>query len=461
VGPDSVGELGSRPPTFSEVRLQISFRQSYRLPKRQARPLITPSAFDPLPTRSHYRETSYFSNDVHVKVCQYPIGRGTESTYPPRTITEPQATSMRPITITSDSEVLEAVSEGAHGPAYTAPTVPFSGMGSRPRVRQKLYRERVSMAITALDLNARIFVAGHGGLVGSAIVRALRKSGYQNILTADRADLDLRRQVAVESWFASHQPDFVYLVAGTVGGIFANSTRPAEFIYDNIMIHSNLIRASYDSKVSKLLYLGSSCIYPRETTQPISEDQLLTGLLEPTNEAYAMAKISGVKMCEAFRTQYGANFISGMPTNLYGPGDNFDLQSSHVIPALMRKFEEARRSEATSVEVWGSGTPRREFLHVDDLADACLHLMACYEGAQHINIGTGEDISIADVAAILRDIICPGVEIRYDSSKPDGTPRKLLDVSKLRETGWTHSRTLREGLQQTYAWYLASHETAI
>ncbi|WP_426573125.1 GDP-L-fucose synthase family protein [Aquihabitans sp. McL0605] len=311
--------------------------------------------------------------------------------------------------------------------------------------------------MTEQPKDARIFVAGHRGLVGSAIVRRLERDGYTNILTASRDQLDLRDQAAVNYWFRANRPEYVYLVAGTVGGILANSTRPAEFLYDNMMIHATVVEASRLHEVTKLLYLGSSCIYPREAAQPITEDALLTGPLEPTNEPYAIAKIAGIKLCQAYRRQYGCNFISAMPTNLYGPNDNFDLNSSHVLPALIRKFDDARAEGTTEVEVWGSGTPYREFLHVDDLADACLHLMEHYDGDQHVNVGTGLDLTIRDLAETIRDIVHPDATIRFDTSKPDGTPRKQLDVSLLESLGWTHSIPLDQGIRSTYDWYRAQH----
>jgi GDP-L-fucose synthase len=304
--------------------------------------------------------------------------------------------------------------------------------------------------------DATIFVAGHRGLVGSAVMRRLRESGFQNIATASREQLDLRDQAAVNYWFRANRPDYVYLVAGTVGGILANSTRPAEFIYDNTMIHATVVHASYLFDVRKLLYLGSSCIYPRLAKQPITEDELLTGALEPTNEPYALAKIAGIKLCEAYRRQYGCNFISGMPTNLYGPNDNFDLESSHVLPALIRKFHDAKESGSRVVEVWGSGTPRREFLHVDDLADACLFLMANYSGEGHVNIGSGVDLAIADLADMVRAVVYPEAEIVFDMSKPDGSPRKLLDVGKLRSLGWSAQIALPDGIRSSYEWFLAN-----
>jgi GDP-L-fucose synthase len=292
-------------------------------------------------------------------------------------------------------------------------------------------------------------------LVGSAIRRRLSASGFTNILTATRQQLDLRDQAAVNYWFKANRPEYVFLVAGTVGGILANSTRPAEFIYDNLMIHATITHASRLSNVRRLLYLGSSCIYPRECPQPIREEYLLSGPLEPTNEPYAVAKISGIRLCQAYRRQYGCDFISAMPTNLYGPSDNFDLNSSHVVPALMRKFHEARLAGGRTAVVWGTGIPRREFLHVDDLAAACLFLMEHYDGDDHINVGTGEDLSIRELAELIRNIVAPDVAITFDASKPDGTPRKLLDVSRLHHLGWRHRVDLAEGLRSTYAWFCA------
>jgi GDP-L-fucose synthase len=307
--------------------------------------------------------------------------------------------------------------------------------------------------------DSRIFVAGHRGLVGSAILRHLQEAGYRNLLTATRAQLDLRDQAAVNYWFQANRPEFVYLVAGTVGGILANSTRPAEFIYDNLLIHATVVHAAHTFKTRRLLYLGSSCIYPRETSQPMTEAQLLTGALEPTNEAYAIAKIAGIKLCQAYRTQYGDDFISAMPTNLYGPGDNFDLTSSHVLPALIRKFHEARIAGQDEVVIWGTGRPRREFLHVDDLAGACLFLMERYNEAQHVNVGTGEDLSIRELAELVRDIVHPGSRLAFDTSKPDGMPRKLLDVSRLHALGWRHGIGLEDGIRSTYDWFLAHQDT--
>lgn len=305
-----------------------------------------------------------------------------------------------------------------------------------------------------MDSKARIFVAGHRGLVGGAILRRLQAAGAAHVLTASREQLDLRDQAAVNYWFRANRPEYVYLVAGTVGGILANSTRPAEFIYDNMMIHATVVHAAHQFGVKKLLYLGSSCIYPRNTEQPMAEEQLLTGALEPTNEAYAIAKIAGIKLCEAYRKQYGDDFISAMPTNLYGPNDNFDLTSSHVLPALIRKFHEAKASGDDEVVIWGTGTPRREFLHVDDLADACLFLMGRYDDALHVNVGTGEDLSIRELAEMVGAIVHPSARLVFDSSKPDGMPRKLLDVSRLHALGWRHRIGLREGISATYEWFL-------
>jgi len=302
--------------------------------------------------------------------------------------------------------------------------------------------------------DARVYVAGHTGLVGSAIVRRLRAEGFTTIVTAPRAELDLRDQAAVNRWFEANRPEYVYLVAGTVGGILANSTRPAEFIYDNMLIHATVVHAAHVFGATKLLYLGSSCIYPRECPQPMREEYLLSGPLEPTNEPYAVAKIAGIKLCQAYRRQYGCNFISAMPTNLYGPGDNFDLTSSHVVPALIRKFHEAKREGRREVVIWGTGTPRREFLHVDDLAAACLFLMDHYESDLHINVGTGEDCTIRELAELVRGIVHPEAQLVFDTEKPDGTPKKLLDVSRLHALGWRHTIALREGIASTYRWYL-------
>ena len=304
--------------------------------------------------------------------------------------------------------------------------------------------------------DAPIFVAGHRGLVGSALVRRLTEAGCTNLLLADRATLDLRNQADVSAWFERNRPHYVYLAAGTVGGIMANSTRQAEFLYDNMMIHATVVEAARAVGVRKLLYLGSSCIYPRNAPQPIEESALLTGPLEPTNEGYALAKIAGIKLCQFYRQQFGCNFVSAMPTNLYGPNDNFDLQSSHVLPALMRKFHAAKLAGEPEVEVWGSGRVRREFLHVDDLADACVFLMEHYEESGHINVGTGIDLTIAELAETIRDVVYPGATLRFDASKPDGIARKVLDVSKLHALGWKHQIDLRPGIERTYAWFCAN-----
>ena len=305
-----------------------------------------------------------------------------------------------------------------------------------------------------LDRSAPVFVAGHRGLVGSAILRRLSDAGFDDLRCADRADLDLRHQSAVDAWFEEQRPRYVFLVAGTVGGILANSTRPAEFLYDNLMIHGTVVQASHRVGVEKLLYLGSSCIYPREADQPITEEALLAGPLEPTNEGYALAKIAGIKLCESYRRQYGDDFISAMPTNLYGPGDNFDLEGGHVLPALMRRFHEAKLDGAEEVVVWGSGSARREFLHVDDLADACLFLMDHYSQAGHVNVGTGTDCTIGELAGMLRDLVHLEAELVFDASKPDGMPRKMLDVSKLAGLGWSAGTPLADGLVSTYQWFL-------
>ena len=305
-----------------------------------------------------------------------------------------------------------------------------------------------------MDKHARIYVAGHNGLVGSAIVRRLRDEGFDNLLLRRSKELDLREQQAVRDFFAREKPDYVILAAAKVGGILANDTYPAEFIYDNLMMETNIVHAAYQNDVKKLLALGSTCIYPKMAPQPLREDSLLTGPLESTNEWYAVAKIAGIKLCQAYRKQYGCNFIAAMPTNLYGPGDNFDLEKSHVMPALIRKFHTAKLEKRASVTVWGSGKPLREFLHVDDLADACLFLLEHYSGEDIVNIGVGEDLSIADLAAIVRDVVGFEGEIVYDASKPDGTPRKLVDVSKINGLGWRAKTGLHEGVAQTYQWFL-------
>jgi GDP-L-fucose synthase len=311
-----------------------------------------------------------------------------------------------------------------------------------------------------LNKNSSIFVSGHRGLVGSAVVRHLHSLGFDNLLTASRDQLDLRDTAAVDRWFADQRPEYVVHVAGLVGGIAANAARPAEFLYDNLMIHATVLRAAWRHNVKKLLYLGSSCIYPRDCPQPIAESYMMTGPLESTNQGYAIAKIAGVLSCQAYRDQYGCDFISAMPTNLYGPRDNFDLQSSHVLPALLRKFHEAKVGGEPEVVVWGSGTPMREFLYVDDLADACLFLMQNYGERELINIGTGTDVTIRQLAETIREIVYPTAELVFDADKPDGTPRKLLDVSKIHALGWKHSVDLHEGIRRTYDWYL-DHATSL
>ena len=309
-----------------------------------------------------------------------------------------------------------------------------------------------------LDRHAPVFVAGHRGLVGSAIVRRLEAEGFTDLRTVGREVLDLRDQSAVDSWFDVERPRYVFLVAGTVGGIHANTSRPAEFLYDNLMIHGTVVQAAHRIGVEKLLYLGSSCIYPRLAEQPIMEEALLSGALEPTNEGYALAKIVGIKLCETYRRQYGDDFISAMPTNLYGPGDNFDLEGGHVLPALMRRFHEAREVGEATVGVWGTGNARREFLHVDDLADACLFLMDGYSAPGHVNVGTGVDLTIRELAETVRDLVHPGADLAFDASMPDGMPRKVLDVSKLAGLGWTAQTSLTEGIVSTYAWFVEAAE---
>lgn len=301
-----------------------------------------------------------------------------------------------------------------------------------------------------MNQHSRIYVAGHRGMVGSAIERKLRSAGFDNILTRTSDQLDLRNQAAVDAFFETENPEFVFLAAAKVGGIQANNTYRADFLYDNLLIEANIIHAAYRAQVSKLLFLGSSCIYPKMAAQPLREDALLTGLLEPTNEPYAIAKIAGIKLCEAYRDQYGCRFISAMPTNLYGPNDNYSLQNSHVLPALIRKFHTAKVQGDAHVEVWGTGTPLREFLHVDDLAEACLFLMEHYDDKGFVNIGVGSDISIRDLALLVKDIVGFEGDLVFDTTKPDGTPRKLMDVSKIHSLGWHHKIELREGISQVY-----------
>lgn len=299
----------------------------------------------------------------------------------------------------------------------------------------------------------RVWVAGHRGMVGSAIVRRLAREGCE-LLTAGREEVDLRRQAEVERWMEGARPDAVFLAAATVGGIRANDTRPAEFLYDNLAIEANVIHAARQCGVEKLLFLGSACIYPREAPQPMAEEALLTGPLEPTNEWYAVAKIAGIRLCQAYRRQWGCDFISAMPNNLYGPGDNFDLEDSHVLPALLRKIHEAKRDGRETVTLWGSGRPLREFLHVDDLADALVFLMRRYSDAPHVNIGSGEEVSINDLAALIAETVGWRGSFVHDTAMPDGVPRKLLDVSRLHAMGWTATTGLREGIAETYRWYL-------
>jgi len=312
--------------------------------------------------------------------------------------------------------------------------------------------------VTPFTRDAVIYVAGHRGLVGSAVVRKLTAEGFSNIVSATSAEVDLRDPQTVKAFYQQHKPTHVVVAAAKVGGIHANDAYPAEFLYENLMIEANLIHGAYESGVDKLLFLGSTCIYPKLAEQPLKEECLLTGPLEPTNEWYAIAKIAGVKLCQAYAKQYGACFISAMPTNLYGPGDNFDLNNSHVLPALMRKFHEAKENNDPTVTVWGSGKPKREFLHVDDCAAACVHLLQNYDNTDEwVNIGVGHDISIADLAALVKEVVAYEGEIIYDSSKPDGTPRKLVDVTRINNTGWSANIALKEGVTATYQWYLENY----
>lgn len=306
------------------------------------------------------------------------------------------------------------------------------------------------MNILEMELNSKIYIAGHRGMVGSAIMRRLQKEGYNNFVTRTSAELDLRNQQAVTDFFAQEKPGYVFLAAAKVGGIYANNTYRAEFIYDNIQIQNNIIHHSYVNGVKKLMFLGSSCIYPKMAPQPLKEEYLLTGVLEPTNEPYAIAKIAGIKMCDAYRSQYGCNFVSVMPTNLYGPHDNYDLQNAHVLPALIRKFHEAKTNGLHEVSIWGSGSPMREFLHADDMADACVYLMKNYNEPGLVNIGTGSDVTIKDLALLIKKIVGFEGELVFDASKPDGTPRKLMDVSKLHSFGWKHTYDLEEGIADVY-----------
>lgn len=301
-----------------------------------------------------------------------------------------------------------------------------------------------------MEKTSKIYVAGHRGMVGSSIIRNLESKGYKNIITATHKELDLTNQLSTQTFLANQRPDYVFLAAAKVGGIYANSTHPADFIYENLMVQSNVIRWSYEFGVKKLLFLGSSCIYPRECPQPIKEEYLLSDYLEKTNEPYAIAKIAGIKLCQAYNNQYGCNFISVMPTNLYGPNDNYNLMNSHVFPALLRKIHEAKINNSPEVEIWGTGKAMREFLHVDDVADACVFLMNTYDNSEIINIGTGEDISISDLVDLMIKIIDYKGKIKYDTSKPDGTPKKQLDVTKLNNLGWKHKISLEEGIKLTY-----------
>ncbi len=310
-----------------------------------------------------------------------------------------------------------------------------------------------SKNLKKMNITDKIYVAGGNGMVGSAIVRALQNKGYTHILAPSSKELNLIDQQAVNNFFAAAKPDYVFLAAAKVGGIHANNTYPAQFIYNNLMIESNIIEAARQHNVKKLLFLGSSCIYPKMAPQPIKEEYLLTGPLEATNEAYAVAKIAGIELCKFYRREYGCNFISAMPTNLYGINDNFDLQNSHVLPALIRKFHEAKLQQLKEVVMWGSGTPKREFLYVDDLADACIYLMLHYNDEQHVNVGAGEDLSIGELAELVKKITGFEGKIVNDTGKPDGTPRKLLDVSKLHRLGWKHSTSLEEGVRKVYEWY--------
>lgn len=305
-----------------------------------------------------------------------------------------------------------------------------------------------------MELNSKIFVAGHNGMVGSAIVRRLKELGYTNIITKGKKELDLSNQFQVSQFFHFERPEYVFLAAAKVGGIKANKDFKADFIYQNIMIQSNIINSSHQSGVKKLLFLGSSCIYPKMSNQPIKEEYLLNGYLEPTNDAYAIAKISGIKMCQSYNEQYGDNFISVMPTNLYGPNDNYDLNNSHVLPAMIRKFHESKLEDKDKVEIWGTGTPMREFLYVDDLADACIYLMLNYNNSEIVNIGTGKDITIKELAYVVKEVVGYKGDIYFNTDMPDGTPRKLLDVSKLNSLGWSYKTSLKEGIEKTYKDYV-------
>lgn len=312
-----------------------------------------------------------------------------------------------------------------------------------------------------MEKQAKIYVAGHRGMVGSAIVRQLEAGGYTNIISRTSSELDLRNQAAVADFFAEQKPEYVFLAAAKVGGILANNIYRADFLYENLMIEANIIHNAYQHGVTKLLFLGSSCIYPKMAPQPLKEDSLLSGFLEQTNEPYAIAKIAGIKLCESYRRQYDANFISAMPTNLYGPNDNYDLQGSHVLPALIRKFHEAKVNAQPFVEVWGTGSPLREFMHADDLAEACVFLMNNYDGEQFVNVGTGEDLTIRNLAEMVKDVVGFEGELRWNTDKPDGTPRKLMDVSRLHSMGYKHKIDLQEGLEKTYQDFLKNEEVYV
>jgi GDP-L-fucose synthase len=309
-----------------------------------------------------------------------------------------------------------------------------------------------------MEKQSKIYVAGHRGLVGSAIVRNLKEKGYTNIIGKTHLELDLKDQNSVRKFFEEEKPEYVFLAAAKVGGINANNTCPADFIYENLEIQNNVIKVAFDYKVEKLLFLGSSCIYPKMCPQPIKEEYLLSGYLEPTNEGYALAKISGLKMCQFFKRQYGVNFISCMPTNLYGTNDNFDLNSSHVMPALIRKFHEAKVNNEDFVEVWGTGKPLREFLYVDDMADGCVFLMENYDGEEHVNIGTGKEVTIKELAEMIKEVVGFKGKLRFNTEKPDGTPRKLLDVSKLERLGWKYKVELKEGIKSSYQWFKENYK---
>jgi GDP-L-fucose synthase len=315
-------------------------------------------------------------------------------------------------------------------------------------------KEKAFEQIDIMNKGDKVYIAGHRGLVGSAIVRNLQENGYNNLILRTSKELNLTNQAGVNAFFESEKPDYIFLAAAKVGGIHANDIYPADFIRDNLQIQTNIIDAAYRNDAKKLLFLGSSCIYPKLAPQPMKEEYLLTGELEPTNEWYAIAKIAGIKMCQAYKKQFGFDAISLMPTNLYGPGDNFNLENSHVMPALMRKFHDAKVNNSPSVEVWGSGTPKREFLHVDDLADASVFLMNKYDGMEFVNVGVGEDVTIMELAENIKEVVNYSGEMKFDASKPDGTPRKLLDVTKLNDLGWKSTIELKGGIKQTYEWYL-------